>query len=440
MTRFSFGLTTLIIALATVVFWQDHRHLAELKSTHARLLAVSPPAARLPDPAKPEGITRHTSQARAHLREIDQKAVAGILRSYQEAAKLRAQDGTLDKLQGQQLIDQHYLITALSGSQLKLLIAQALESRDLSKECLGSLLDDAVFMLAEDDPQAALQLLDRVVNLFSSTRSAQSVVQVSLSRWAKDDPQAAGRWIREHREIFPNLITNDDKLRVVSQAAIRDPGLAFALFRDLEAKDTNLACTHIIRAVRTEQHDIAVLGALREHLATMPDQRAQEEILQSAMFQFAAQLSQTGFDAASRWIASARLTPVEFDAFTRVHAVFYNESRNRDNGRWIEWFAANLPAEKAESHIRSHMERWTDDDYQAAGTWLTTAPDGNSKNIAIRSYAETVSKHDPETAAQWVMTHPPGKERDFTLRSIHRNWPKDNPAGAAAFAKEHGIK
>lgn len=438
--RISLALTTLISALAAGIFWKDHRHLAELKSANARLLSASSPTGGSFVHSRPEELTRHTSQTRAHVREIDQKVVTRIIHSYQEAAKARVQGVELDKALKQGLLEQHYLITELSGPQLKLLIAQALESRDLSKECLGKLLDDAVFMLAEDDPQAALEWLDRVASLFTITFSAQSVVQVSLSRWAKDDPQAAGMWIQAHREKYSELITNDDKLRVMTQAAILDPKLAFALFRDLEVKDTNFALSNIIRAGRTEEHHNAVFSALREHLATMPDEMARQEVLQAAMFQFAAEVSKTGFDATTRWLASADLNPEEFDAFTRVTAVFYDESRNEDNGKWIGWYQTNLPAEKARSHIRSHMERWTEKDYQGAGKWLATAPDGPSKSTAVHAYAVTVAEADPQTAAQWALTIPPGKDRVQTLRRIHENWPKDDPAGKEAFAQKHGIK
>ncbi|MGJ8634795.1 MAG: hypothetical protein ACSHX7_12830, partial [Luteolibacter sp.] len=86
------------------------------------------------------------------------------------------------------------------------------------------------------------------------------------------------------------------------------------------------------------------------------------------------------------------------------------------------------------------IRNWTLRDYESAGKWLTTFPEGTTKNTAIRSYAETISNYEPETAAQWAMTLPPGNDRDYTLNAIHRNWPKDDPEGAAAFAETHGIK
>lgn len=117
--------------------------------------------------------------------------------------------------------------------------------------------------------------------------------------------------------------------------------------------------------------------------------------------------------------------------------------KSEETGQWVEWVGQTLPAGQADPNIKNMVRQWTQDDYQAAGSWLATSPEGPAKNTAVRSYAETVSDYDPETAAQWAMTLPPGKDRETTLKAIYDNWPKKDPtaeAAAAAFAKEHGIK
>ncbi len=112
-------------------------------------------------------------------------------------------------------------------------------------------------------------------------------------------------------------------------------------------------------------------------------------------------------------------------------------------GQWVEWIARTAPAGKADATIRKLVNRWTNDDHQAAGNWLASAPENPAKNVAIRSFAETVSKYVPETAAQWAMTLPAGEARATTLKTIYKNWPKDDAASKAAattFANEHRIK
>jgi hypothetical protein len=89
--------------------------------------------------------------------------------------------------------------------------------------------------------------------------------------------------------------------------------------------------------------------------------------------------------------------------------------------------------------IRVLIQRWTTEDYQAAGKWLATTPESPAKNTAVSSYAQTIANYEPQTAAQWALTLPPGENRDNTLKRIYSYWPKDDPGGAAAFAKKHSI-
>ena len=117
--------------------------------------------------------------------------------------------------------------------------------------------------------------------------------------------------------------------------------------------------------------------------------------------------------------------------------------KNADTGKWVEWIGQTVPDGKGEDSIRNLVSNWTQNDYQAAGTWLAATPAGPAKSPAIRAYAETVSKYDPNTAAQWALTLPPGEDRDQTLNRIYQNWPKQDEAGkqaAEAFKQEHGIK
>ena len=101
---------------------------------------------------------------------------------------------------------------------------------------------------------------------------------------------------------------------------------------------------------------------------------------------------------------------------------------------------ATFPPGEGDDSIMKLTSRWTRDDYEAAGEWLVSAPEGPAKTAAIRGYAQTIFKHDPETAMQWIMTLPPSQERDDTLKNILLNWPKDDPIGASAFANENGIE
>lgn len=111
-----------------------------------------------------------------------------------------------------------------------------------------------------------------------------------------------------------------------------------------------------------------------------------------------------------------------------------------DTGRWIEWMSGNLPEENLTEPVRKLIGEWTEQDYVAAGKWLSTTPDGPAKAAAVEAYARAVARYEPHVAAQWAMTLPPGVARNATLRAVHQNWPTDDPGGAATFAREHGLE
>jgi hypothetical protein len=146
---------------------------------------------------------------------------------------------------------------------------------------------------------------------------------------------------------------------------------------------------------------------------------------------------QDGFDATNKWLTAANLTQSELETFADGVSAF---TKSNDTGQWIEWLDAALPSDKADEKVRNCVSNWTLTDYQAAGKWLATLPDGPTKNSSVRAYAETVSRYEPDSAAQWAMTLPAGNDRDATLKTVYQNWQVRDPAAAAAFATQNGIK
>jgi hypothetical protein len=291
--------------------------------------------------------------------------------------------------------------------------------------------------LANDHPQAALALFTESSDLFDADGMGGHVISSSLAKWAKDDPLAALEWVRKNSTKFPDLITDEAKGGLIAGTAIQDPALAFKLIGELGIKDSLQAISNIANAAKTPEERSATLAALRKHLATLSDEKTRTEAGHDAIGALARSALQENFDTASQWVASSKLTPEELESFADG---LKHSSKTGESGQWIEWIGSHLPPEKAADKIGSFVSNWTRNDYQAAGEWLTTTPDGPTKNTAIRSYAETVSRYDPETAAQWALTLPSGRDRDRTLRNIYHNWPGDDAAAKEAFAKEHGIK
>jgi hypothetical protein len=202
-------------------------------------------------------------------------------------------------------------------------------------------------------------------------------------------------------------------------------------------KESSQSINAIIRAAKTPEEQTATLTALREHLATLTDEKAKKDLSQNALSSLADNIGESGFDAGTKWVAQADFTPAELESFT---SGLYGSTKSEENGKWIEWIGEKLPAKKAAENINNLVRNWTRNDYQAAGKWLSTAAAGPAKNSAIRSYAETVAEYEPATATQWALTLPAGKDRDNTLEHIYENWPKNDATAKEAFKLEHGIK
>jgi hypothetical protein len=152
----------------------------------------------------------------------------------------------------------------------------------------------------------------------------------------------------------------------------------------------------------------------------------------------AASAGRDGFDSLADWISESQLNPEEKAHFARSLAYPITK---QETGRWVAWIAGNLADSSSPDKVRELVGDWTQQDYQAAGTWLAAnpLPDGPAKTAAVASYAVAVARHEPRIAAQWAMTLTPGPDRDSALSAIYQNWPPDDPDGAAEFAREQGL-
>jgi len=440
--RISIALSLLILAIGALVGWQDHRRLAEVRDSHARLVAEAAGSGISIDPAHPEEGVRVTKRERENKDQDARKAAARFIAFAREMQAAEEKGGEPDEGSQKKVIDLMDLMMSLDAAQLKIVIAEIRASKDLKDEMRQGLIGFSIMTLANDHPQAALALFTESSDLMKGNGMSEHVISSSLAKWAKEDPAGALDWVRKNGEKFPDLVNDDAKRGMISGAAANDPKLAFQLIGELGLKNSNDAIRGIVDAAATPEQRNVTLAALREHLATITDEKARAEASNNAIRSLAGNAAKDGFEAGSKWIESAGFTPEQLAGIGS--SGFSWSVKGDDTGKWVEWMGKTLPAGKeSESGIRNMVGNWTRNDYQAAGRWLSSAPDSPTKNVSIRSYAETVSKYEPETAAQWAMTLPPGKDREQTLRSIYQNWPKSDDASKAAaeaFKAEHGIK
>jgi hypothetical protein len=438
--KISIALSVLILAVAAGFGWQNQQRLGVIRGNHAQLVAEAAQLGISLDPSNAADPVRITKRGRAD-READAKLAATEFIAFsKEMEAIEKKGGPPDEAMQKRIMEMMDRMMSLDSAQLKILITELRVSKELKDETRQGLIGFSIMTLANEHPQAALALFTESSDLFNGDGMGTHVVSSSLSKWAKDDPLAALEWVKKNSEKFPDLVTEDTKRGLISGIAVSDPKLAFKLIGELAMKDATLPVSGIISAAKTAEDRTVVLGALREHLATITDEAARHNIANNAVVALARSVVKEGFEAGTKWLASANLNPAELESFA---SGLSSSDKNGESGRWIEWIGASLPADKGSDSIRNIVRNWTQDDFQAAGKWLTTAPEGPAKNTSIRSYAETVSRYEPETAAQWAMTLPPGDDRDKTLRQIYHNWPKgddDAKEAATTFAKEHGIK
>lgn len=440
--RISIALSLLILAIGAAIGFQDHQRLEVVRESHAKLVAQAAGAGITLDPESAKDGVRVTKREREDKEKAAKEAAAEFIAFAKEMEAIEKKGGPPDEAVQKRMLDFMDRMMSLDAGQLKILIAEVRAAKDLKDETREGLIGFSIMTLSSDHPQAALALFTESSDLFKENGMGNHVVSSSLAKWAKEDPAAALEWVRKNGEKFPDIVTDDAKRGMISGAAANDPKLAFQLIGELGLKDTDNAIQSIVNAARTPEDRTATLAALREHLATITDEKARDEASQNAFRSLAMSATKDGFEAGSKWIESAGFTPGQLADLTG--SGLSHRIKSEDTGKWIEWMGEKLPAGKeGDSGIRNMVSNWTRNDYQAAGTWLSSAPEGPVKNVSVRAYAETISRYEPETAAQWALTLPPGKDRDKTLRSIYQNWPKPDDASKAAaeaFKAEHGIK
>ena len=326
-------------------------------------------------------------------------------------------------------------LMALDTSQLKQLIAGLRDDTNLSEVTRQNLICYSISVLGTDHPAAALALYSESADLLEDSLTGASVVSATLANWAKNDPLAAREWVRKNAVEHPDLTDDDAKRGIIAGTAANDPKLAFKLIGEMQLEDPSSAVDSLVEAGKSPEQRTAILDALRDHLATVPESE-RADLLQESLESMGRNLSNESFDSVKSWIAKSNLTPEESAQFAAGLSYF---NTGKETGRWIDWMAENLPKDAVAQNVDNLIGQWTQQDYQAAGNWLSAAAEGPAKQAAVSTYAGTVAEYEPRTAVQWALTLTDGEVRQATFEAIYQNWPKSDAAAAEAFAKEHGI-
>ena len=441
-------ISVLLLAAAAGLGWHDHQQLASLRAVHQQLVAQANARGVVLDPAHP-GEREHVTKRPRDARDAGSNGTAADFMIYaREMSVLGGKPGSRDEATQKRMEDQMTRMTnrmmALDGSQLKAVIAELNVATDIYDFTRARLIYSSITRLAKDHPQQALTILTDQPGLLdlihrASDGLAENLIQDLLAGWASNDPLKAIEWSRENGGKIPGYLANNVAWGLISGSMSRDPKLAFQLVGEM-GLDAGVFVPGIARnTARTPEQRNATFAALREWCAAAPGEKTRQQAAGEALKLLALGESYQpeSIDLATRWIDGTRFSPQELESFTQNLERWVQTD---ESGKWVEWLGKNLPTDTARDRIWHLFTEWSDDDYVAAGQWLTTAPDSPAKHAAALAYSETVFPKDPATAIQWALSVPAGEDRDRTLKRIHDNWPDNDRAAKEAFAKEHGIK
>lgn len=436
----SFATAALILAAAACFGWRDRQQLISTRTRNAELLSEAAALGIAPDPKKPHEkvLVNHQRENRPKLTSAEY--IAFMKEMIAKEKQTGPGKGT-DQESTNRVMEFMDRVAELDANEFKRFIADLRSSSELDDESRNGALFMAFMALSDHHPQTVLSLLAESENLVPQAFARKHLANAALSSWAKSDPVAGVKWVKENGEKCPDLVDDELKSRLLDGAAKQDPKFAFQLIDDLKFKEADHALLTIVKATNTPAERTATLNALREYASTFEDSKIQTRTIDRSLPLFADDVTEDGFQNAVQWFDTTKLSAVELESFSR--GISYDSIAPGETGQWVEWMGKTLPPDQVFKQISNLVDDWTEKDYQAAGTWLTQASEGPGKQAAVRSYAQAVAPYEPEIAEQWAMTLPPGKDRDATLQQIYREWPKKDPAAKAAaeaFADQHGIK
>ena len=435
--RFSIAAAILILAIGGALGLRHQQRLTVLHEERQQLAAKANKLGISTDPAAASGDAPLTKRQRDDRANKARLMAAQFVAFGREVDSHDQQGSETDEAFEKRGLEMQAKLMELDASQLKVLIATLRDDKSLSDEIRQNLICYSISMIGEDHPATALALFAESADLLADSLTGSGMAASTLASWATKDPLAAREWVRDNAAAHPELANDDAKLSIVAGAADNDPKLAFKLIGELHIEDTSAAVQSLVEAGKSATQRTAILDALRDHLAALPEGPERDDLLQESLETMGRNLDNESFESVQSWITSSKLNPAESAQFAAGLSYF---NTKQDTGRWIDWMAQNLPREAVAQNVDNLVGQWTQQDYQAAGKWLAAAADGPAKQAAVSTYAGTVAEYEPQTAVQWALTLPAGEERQATFEAIYENWPKADAAAAAAFAKQYGVE
>lgn len=423
-----------VAAIAILVIgWQmggrEDARLAQAESVRARLLGEAGKLDGAPgDPAAANGNERATERRNAESIASRVARLRVLYRSIADGTKVAPELKMMALFKG---------LSDADAPTLRGFLLEAFEGPVPASENARAILAQGLMLYAEKSPEEGLGLFEKSVAFFKDIQEFQGmgecVLATALGEWGKRDPIKAVEWLKEHPEAYKGYLTENAKQGLVAAGATRDPRIAFQLMNEVSVGDRTRMISSIMKRTSEAGEGEVAVSALRSHLAGLsPEER--REVLGSGIEGLAWGLSSLGCGKSTSTLKRIGLNQEQRDQFAAGL-----RPREGEEGMWLSWMGQSLSAAALDHEATKRVARWAEEDYRAAGQWLTALPEGDLRAISTQAYAEAAAGYDPETAAQWAETLPAGNSRSETLAAILRKWPAGVP-GKAAFATKNGLQ
>ncbi|MEY3894894.1 MAG: hypothetical protein RLZZ214_413, partial [Verrucomicrobiota bacterium] len=300
-------------------------------------------------------------------------------------------------------------------------------------------LQNSYWQLIQEDPAKAAKFLS------SLPANSQTSNQFSnlAGQWAQQDLEAARKWV----ESLPAGRTRERAMNgIISTLAQTDPAQAAAMLGGAVVTNQNSGQVGTIVGawIKTDQTAaLAWLDSLDLRGDTQRNVHSQflqnwvnedapaasryalgiqdEKSRQQAISSLVGAWGRNDPQAAREWI----MTTLDGDAKNSSLNSLIQGLSHQDYTTALRYYqeaTANLPPEAVEKNFGSTASQiarnWLQHDPKAAGQWVMSLPQGESRSSSVRSMVDDLGDYDIKGAAEFVGTLAAGKERDRAVGAL----------------------
>lgn len=300
-------------------------------------------------------------------------------------------------------------------------------------------LQNITWQLGQDDPAKAAELLSSLpVNNQNSHQYSQLAGQ-----WAQQDLEAARKWV----ETLPAGRTREQAMSgIISTLAQSDPAKAAAILGDAVVTNQNSNQVGMIVGAWIKTDQTAALAwldsldlrgdaqqsvhsqflqnwvgedapAASRYALGIQDEKSRQQAISSLVGAWGRNDPQ----AAKEWINNT----LEGDSKNSSLNSLIRSLSHQDYSTALQYYqeaTANLAPEAIEKTFGSTASQiarnWVQYDPKAAGQWVMSLPEGESRTSSVRSMVDDLGDYDIKGAAEFVNTLGAGKERDQAVASL----------------------